>query len=240
MKKSLALVAVGSVLASGVALAAPAQAYDKDAYSYAASHMIERSDIPAVLGDFKPTLSFGAGPGSFPSYLCYVASTTPNTEGTEQRFPSGRYQYSASYNGKGKEPRPSIGVTVNQYASAEKAIKAFNVAKKVAKNCTGTTSDSWTDPDTGTVSQYSTLLTNGVVPEVTTTGVESIFISSNNLSESFPGGTPQINDNYTVVSLLDDVVLVTQYYMNSTTNITTKQRRAVDQVAFNAETAWLN
>jgi hypothetical protein len=239
VKKPIAVVTASALAVVAVGLATPAQAYDTDAYAYAAGHMIHRSDIPSALGAFKKNPSFNAGAGRFPTYLCYVPSADPNASGTDHSFPSGSFQFSASYEAPGTGDKPSINVAVNQYANAERAIAAFDEAKKRAKQCTGTSANTYTDPNDGSTSSYSTLLTNGVVPYVTTLGVEAVFVSTNNLSETTPGDSRFINDQYTVVSLVGDVVFVTTYYLNTNTNITSKQRKAVDRVTFNAQTRWL-
>ena len=41
-------------------------------------------------------------------------------------------------------------------------------------------------------------------------------------------------------SLIDDVIITTSYNMESADNVSTQKRKAVNQVAFNAETAWLD
>jgi hypothetical protein len=150
-----------------------------------------------------------------------------------------KYSFAGTHQGKGKGDIPILDVTVNQYASADDAISAFNGLKKNIKKCTGTGSNTWTDED-GTSTTYSTELTNGVVPSVTTAGVESLFVSNNSLSVSTPGDSRYVNDQYSVYSLIDDVIVVTDFYSNKNTNLTSKQRKAVNQVAFNAETRWLS
>lgn len=237
MKKTLAVLAACVTATTSVAVAVPALAYDRDAYGRAAESMIERSDIPASLGEFKKGLAFNAYASTGKVFVCDVPQSDPNASDVAIYFPGGKYAFTANYNGKGKDA-PSIQVSVNQYASAEDAISAFDALKKNIKKCTGTGSNTWTDED-GTTT-YSTALTNGVVPAVTTTGVESLFVSNNSLSESTAGDTKYVNDQYIVYSLVDDVVIATQYFTNTNTNMTTKQRKAVNQVAFNAETRWLS
>ena len=238
MRKSVAISACLAVAAASIAFAGPASAYDKDAYAYAAGHMIDRSDIPPELGVYKKAMGFNAFTSTFDLNLCSVPNADPNAPSRDYTYPSGRYQFSAEYDTRDEEG-PSTMVTVNQYASAEKAIRAFDKATSRIKGCEGTGSSTWTDPATGAVTTYSTQITNGVVPAVTTTGVESLFVSSDNLSATVPGDSKFINDTYTVLSLVDDVVIVTSFYANGNDNLTTKQRKAVNQVAFNAETAWL-
>lgn len=237
MKKTLAVLAASVTATASIAVAVPALAYDRDAYGRAAESMIERSDIPTSLGEFKKGLAFNAYEGAGRTFVCDVPQSDPNAPDVAVYFPGGKYVFSANYNGKGKDA-PSIQVAVNQYSSAEDAISAFDTLKRNVKSCTGTGSNTWTDDD-GTTT-YSTAVTNGVVPAVTTTGVESLFVSNNSLSESTAGDTKFVNDQYTVYSLVDDVVIATQYFTNTNTNLTTKQRKAVNQVAFNAETRWLS
>lgn len=238
MNKSLAVLAAAATAAASLAAAAPALAYDRDLYGRAAASMIERSDIPDALGTFKKGLAFNAFATSGKTFVCDVPQSDPNASDVDVYFPGPEYMFSASYSGKGKDA-PSVDVTVNQYATAEDAISAFDTLKKNVKKCSGTGSNTWTDDD-GTTTTYSTALTNGVVPAVTTTGVESLFVSNNSLSESSTGDSKFVNDQYTVYSLVDDVVISTQYFTNTNTNMTSKQRKAVNQVAFNAETRWLS
>lgn len=238
--KTRRLLATTVVAAAAVTLVAgPAMAYDRDAYGHAASSMIERSDIPKVLGEFKKTLGFSAYAGSNKLYVCSVPQADPNASDVSVSIAGAQYAFTGSYEGKGKSDAPSIDVTVNQYKNAEAAISAFDELKKKIKKCTGTGSSTWTD-DGGKTTTYSTEVTNGVVPAVTTTGVESLFVSNNSLSASTPGDSKFVNDQYLVYSLVDDTIIVTEYFTNTNDNMTTKQRKAVNQVAFNAETRWLN
>lgn len=219
--------------------AGPALAYDRDAYSNAAGSMIERSDIPKVLGEFKKNLGFSAFAGGDKIFVCDVPQADPNAPDVVVYMPGSKYTFNGSYQGKGKNDPVTIAVDVNQYASASDATDAFDTLKKNIKKCTGSGSNTWTDED-GKTTTYSTELSNGVVPAVTTTGVESLFISNNSLQETTPGDSRFLNDDYSVYSLVDDVIIVTEYSSNTNANLTTKQRKAVNQVAFNAETRWLD
>ena len=40
-------------------------------------------------------------------------------------------------------------------------------------------------------------------------------------------------------SLVDDVIITTNFYTGSELNLPTKKRKAINQVAFNAVSAWL-
>ena len=238
MKNLLVLFSSMSIVAGAVAMATPAQAYDKDAYAYAAAHMIQRSDIPAVLGPFNEAMSFNAGPGRGKAYLC---SLEASTDGPIPQFsyPVGQLEYTANYSAKGKDA-PSLWVSVMQYPSAAKAIAAFDVAKKQVKNCTGTFTNSWTDPDSGVVSTSTTQTTNGIVPSVSTLGVDSLFVSVNSVFSGSSEEAPFKGDQYQVWSLINDVIITTSYNMEGADNVSTQKRKAVNQVAFNAETAWLD
>lgn len=238
MKAFIALAA--AVATAGItvlAVAAPAQAYDNKSYAYAAGHMISRADIPLNLGDFKKTIAFNGYSPNGPMLLCSIdgTGTTPSQSFT---YPAGKLQFAANYSTK-KGDGPSLSVTVNQYPNANAAIAGFGKAKANIASCTGTVTNSWTNSDSGTVSTYTTQTSNGVVPSVTTTGVESLFVDVNSDSSATGEEAPYQNDQYTVISLVDNVVISTTYYMNNVKNITTKKRKAINQVAFNAETAWL-
>jgi len=230
-----ALVAISAVVATG--LAAPAHAYDDKAYAYAAGHMIQRSDIPKVLGKFRNTMAFNAYAPDDAISMCSLQQPG-DTPSTEVNFPVGTYEFNANYNAGGAGA-PSLASFVYQYSTTGNAIAAFHKATTQAKRCAGQHSSSWTDPDSGSVSTYTTVTTNGVVPAVQTAGVKSVFVNVNSEAAS-TGAGPYQTDQYQVFSLIDDVVIVTLYNMNSADNVTTSQRKAVNQVAFNAETAWLN
>jgi hypothetical protein len=240
VKKPVAALAVLSTVAVSLVAAAPARAYDRDAYAYAAGHMIERSDVPKDLGVFRPGPTFFGAPSFGRNQLCDVPQSDAQAQDVVVRFPASVYDWSANYNQRSKGPASdmaNIGVSVYQYSGAKSAIRAFDVITKNIERCTGTGVNTWTD-DSGTTS-YSTEVTHGVVPSVTVTGVESVFVNSDSLTESSPGDTKYVNDQYSVLTLVDDVVIQTTFYSNTNANLTTRQRKAVDQVAFNAVTRWL-
>jgi hypothetical protein len=233
--RTLALLAtVGALMFVGTA---PAHAYDQKAYSYAAGHMIHRAAIPAMLGSFSSAMAFNAYEPEDPTWMCSLLQPG-NVPATEINFPAGRYEFNANYSVPGPNS-PALTVYVYQYTSASKAISAFGAAKRQAKRCTGTYSDSWTDSSAGVVSTYTTVTTNGVVPAVAIAGVKSVFVNVDT-NAATTGTGPFQSDQYQVFSLINDVVIVTSYNQNSSDNVTTQQRKAVDQVAFNAETAWLH
>lgn len=239
MRISIALASAAAVTLGTVALAPAASAYDRDAYSFAAGHMIERSDIPSGLGNFSSKMDFNGYQPSYDFFLCTVPGADQSIPSTDVKIPSGKFQWSAGYNSTSKSTS-SISVTVNQFASEQDAIKAFGTTKKLVKSCDGKGSSSWTDPDSGVTTTISSLVTNGVVPSVTVVGVESLFVSQDNLSQSSTGESRYVDDQYIVLSLADDAIIVTSYYANAGSNISSKQRKSVNQVAFNAITRWVD
>jgi hypothetical protein len=217
-------------------LAPQAAAYDREAYSYAASHMIQRSDIPRVLGDFRSSLSFNGMAGLRVS-VCGVPQSDSSQEQKQIMMARPALQFSGMYF-PAKDDGPVMEVSVLQYPTATKAIKAFDALKKNITKCTGSGSSSWTDED-GVTYTYSTQVSNAVVPSVSVVGVESLSVTQNNLSQSAPAEADFINDSYSVFTLVNDVILQTTYNVNGSQDTTKAQRKAVDQVAFNAVGRWV-
>lgn len=230
MKKIAIIIAVAA--ATGLALAAPAQAYDRDAYAYGASHMLGSKQVAAPL-TAKPNGYFSAGPDSR-NWLC-----SKDDKGVE--YPGGKYRFSINYQGV-KKSQSGVNEQVEQFASAEKAISAFNTLKNAAQKCSGAQSgsNSYTDADGNPQSDsWSSLTTTGVVPLVTIAGVPSVFLNVNYQDVSTDQDSPYSSDNYTVYTLVNDVIITTNYYSGSELNISAAERKAVNQTAFNAVSAWL-
>lgn len=228
MKK---IVAAGASALIAIGMAGPAQAYDRDAYAYAAGHMIGYKDIPSIL-DAKRTASFSAYNAPGKNYVCGTADGEKEVD-----YPGGKDVFSMNYEGRKSS---STNVSVTQFASSSKAIKAFETLQKAVKECSGTDSGSQTFDD-GSVDTWQRLTTTGNVPKVTVAGVESIFLNENYQDVTTgPDAGSYSSDNYTVYTLVNDAIINTTYYTGSELNMTTKQRKAVDQVAFNAVTRWLD
>ncbi len=225
--KKIALAAAAALAVT--AMAAPAaQAYNAEAYSYAAGHMLQPKNVPASFG-VDSRLDFGAA-RAFPMFICSVDSN-------EVKVPGGVHVFNANY--RSKKVEGNLSITVNQYASPVKAIAAFNALKKAAAKCSGQKAGTQTFED-GTTDSWARLTTNGTVPAVTITGVPSVFLNENYSDvASGPDGSEYSSDQYSVYTLVDDVVISTNYYTGSELNISTKKRKAVNQTAFNAVTAWL-
>lgn len=233
MKKTIATLAAVALAAGAVAAAAPAHAYDKDAYVYAAGHMLQSGDLPKVLGDFGNNMIFTASQDSDKVFLCYI-------EDTEYQAPAGDFTFSGFFYAKAKGGNSnSVSQTVTQYSSAQKAISAFQKLTKQVKNCTGSTTQTWTDDD-GSTQTSSSLTTNGKVPMVTEVGVESVFVNQNYLSTSSTDTERYASDTYTVYTLLNDTILATSYTTGNLENIPTKLRKKVNELAFTAIDRWLD
>lgn len=229
MKKLAAIAAATAVAAIG--LATPVQAYDRELYAYAAGHMIGYQDIPAPLS-VKKSASFNAYSASGETYLC-------GDDSKNVTYPGGQYQFSINY--LGRKDGMSVSVTVTQYASARAAIRAFDALKKAVKQCEGSASGQQTYED-GTLDTWSRLTTSGSVPLVTVAGVESIFVNVNydDVTINSDEENRYSSDAYDVYTLVNDVIIDTSHYTGSELNMSTKERRAVNQVAFNAVTRWLD
>ena len=210
--------------------AAPAHAYDRELFAYAASHMIEYKDIPAVL-DARRQANFSASESSGTSFLC-------GDDAQRVEFDTGNVGFFMNYPGKGEGG--GVSVSVYQYASSAKAIKAFNAIKSGLKQCAGPSTGQQTFDD-GAVDTWSRVITTGEVPMVTIAGVPSVFMNTN-YDDVTTGGEEDFrfsSDSYQVFTLLNDVVINTSSYTGSELNLPTKKRQAVNRVAFNAVTQWL-
>ncbi len=228
MKKIAA--AVAGMALVGVGLAAPAQAYDRDLYAFAASHMIGHEDVPASL-NVKKGANFGAFPQSGKNFLC-------GNETKQVEYAGGNYQFTMSYNGR--KGSSGINVLISQYGSAQQAIKAFDELKKSLGQCAGPANGQQTYDD-GSTDTWSRLTTTGNVPLVTVAGVQSVFLNEN-YEDVTIGEYPNryTSDSYNVYTLVNDVIISTSRYTGSEINMSAKERRAVNQVAFNAVTRWVD
>lgn len=219
-------------VALGVVAAAPAvAAYDKKAYSYAASHMLEAKQIPKGLGTYKPGIFFSASTGDQEIYLCSLGEKNVRVSGVRMGF-------SSSYQSKQKRTGKSVNISVYQFASSSAAIKAFRALEREAKKCTGTQSDSNTSDD-GVTYSWSKNVTNGKVPSVKIVGVESIFINNDYENGSSDSDKKFYNDAYTVYSLVNDAIVGSTFYLDNAASLSKAQQQAANQLAFNAVGAWV-
>lgn len=217
-------------LALPLAAAAPAAAYDVDAYMYAAGHMLQTADVPKGLGDFGERMWFSANTEKAGFDLC-----TPK-EGKAVMLRGGQGHYSAFFS-NGTDSGNTLNQAVITYKAAKAAVSAFNKATKAVQACVGTDSGSWDDGNGGTFT-YSSTTTTGKVPYVTVTGVESVFLDTNNVDGSSTSSSKDLRDTYLVMTLVGDAIIMTEYMKMDDSDVSAKQRKKVDEAAFNAVTRW--
>lgn len=232
---AVATLAVGASLAAAV----PAQAYDSDAYAYAAGHQISASDIPAVLGSYTEDPSFLATTSRGKAYLCQVPTVEASAVPTIVQYPGPRLSYATTYGGTPGVDAPAITIEIDQYASEKKALKAFTVASRRIVVCTGTGTSTYTDPGSGAVTTFSSSLSYGLVKKIEAGGIRALSVSTDSLSETKPGDARVLNDSYAIVWLVGDTVMTTTYFQNTNANITPAQRKAVANVALAAQREWV-
>jgi hypothetical protein len=226
--KKIALAAAAAFTITAVAAPA-AQAYDAEAFSYAAGHMLQEKDVPESIG-LNDTMNFTASTNA-DFYVCSKGDRSIS-------IPSGKNSFLAGYDSK-KGVEGSLNIAVTQYATSTSAIKAFGKLKKALTTCAGATGGTQTYDD-GTTDTWARLATTGTVPAVTITGVPSLFLNTNYTDiASGPDSSQYSSDSYNVYTLVDDVIITTNYYTGSELNLPTKKRKAINQVAFNAVSAWL-
>ena len=213
-----------------VVAAAPAAAYDVDAYVFAAGHMLQSADVPKGLGNFGERMFFSANTGRSKLDLC-----SPK-EGAPVFIRGGNAYYTANFS-TGSDDSNFLSETVITYASDSAAMKAFDQASKDLAACLGTQTGSW-DDGSGTTYTYSSTTTTGKVPMVTVTGVESVFLNTNNVDGSSTSSSKELRDQYQVMTLVGDAIIVTGYERADDANVSTRLRKKVNQAAFNAVTRW--
>lgn len=231
MKKTIV---AASALALGLgALAAPAaQASEREAYAYAATHMPTSKDIPKALGTYRAGIFFSASPFDASIYLCDLKNDSVMVKGA-------KYAFNAGYRNVKRDEPGYVSVNVWQFRNSQQAIKTFNALKRDIKKCTGSETNSFNDDD-GTTSSWTHNLTNGTVPSVTVTGVESVFVNSDfTFTSSQPEGDSK-SDNYSVFTLVDDVIIGTTYSNSVSATLSAAERKAANQLAFNAVGAWVD
>lgn len=240
MSRRLSMVLAGAVVVVGSAVvAAPARAYDSDGYAYAAGHQIAASDISSVLGSFRKNPRFGVSPNGGPVGLCDVPTIEPSAVPTTVRYPGPAFVYATEYVAKAGTDAPVVDIHIDRYSSTKAAIRAFTLASKRIVACTGTGTQRWTDAATGTVATYTSRLSHGLEPSLTTAGgVQALYVDEDSTAATVPGDSRFVNDTYTIVALLGDVITTVTYYPNENENLTNAQRRAVADVARSVIATW--
>lgn len=235
MKRISAGLVVGAlVLGSMAATTSVAQAYDKSAYGFAASHFLNAKDLPKEFAS-KPgaTIAIGDSTGEG-SFLC--SSPQPNA-GSSFSMAKSVLNANVSYNEVNK--KMNLFINVNQYRSNTAAEKAFAKLGKDIKKCDGSYSGTSTD-ENGTSFPYTTAVTSGKTPAVTVAGVESVYTNQNSNNAAAGNQPAYLSDTFTILTLLNDVIMSTQAFTQTAVDLTPGQKKALEQVANQMVTTWAN
>jgi hypothetical protein len=233
MRKSLFIGAAAAALAIGTIAAPAASAYDAKAYSYAAAHMPAVKTIPKALGNYRTGIFFSASVYDNEIYLCQ-----PTVEGRQVSVKGAKMSFNAGYRPVKLNSLRSVNVNVWQFANASAAIKAFRSVERESKKCAGEKSSSYTDDD-GTTYTYSSKLSNGKVPAVTVTGVQSIFIETDYRNASTDGTPDETFDSYMIYTLVNDVIIGSTFNNNVEATVSKAERKAMSTFAFRNVDSWL-
>ncbi len=235
--KFATIAAVGVLVMSVSAVTLPAAAYDKEAYGYAASHFLEEKEIPKVFKIKSKGFSVSINPSGYSNVVCGYG-TGGNTE---VKLAKGTIQSYASYGLKKgmSNAMNNLSVNVMQYKSNVAAEKAFKAMSKAIKKCDGSVDTSFTGTD-GTVYPSNMVTTTGNVPGVTVTGVKSVFFESDSNFAETADSPAWINDQRTIFTLVNDVIIQSVFDSGSSKNITAAQKKGLEKVAFDMVDAWLD
>lgn len=257
----LTLSAAGSaglaILLLGTAALSPANAYNRDLYGYAATHMPNASEIPAALGKFAPKLNFNADPGSKASRI-FICSTgdadgdSYKSVAVKRNGPNftGYYfnpapERAAAGSADGRQPAfRSVGISFFVFDSPSAATKAFSKLRERAKSCTGSRTNSYggdTNPDGSVNPIYSssTRLANGTVAAVVSDGQRGVFVEndSRGTSQSDPSN-PDLNDNYSIYAPVGDAIVQVTYSSNQRDRVTKAEAAAIAELTNKAIGVW--
>ncbi len=232
MNRPFALLAATAIAASTIAVAPSAVAYNKDAYAFAAGHMLESKDIPKALGTYRPAIDFNASGDRPVMYLCSLKDGNVRVGGA-------KFAFAANYNNTVRNSPRQVNVTVYQYGSSKAAITGFRAVEREAKRCTGAQGDSNTSDD-GVTFSWTSNLQNGKVKDVKVAGVESVFINSDYENGSTDSDQKFLSDSYSVYTLVNNAIIVSLFNNNNANTLTPAERKGANQLAFNAVTAWVD
>jgi hypothetical protein len=233
MHKAVGVALSGLVVASSMTMAvAPAQAYDREAAGYAASHFLSVSQLPKEFAA-KKAMNISVTTPALKQYVCDYGPL-----GNKIVW-AGKPDLStnAFYNPKGKGL--SLDINVGQYKSNVAAEKAFSQLSKDIKKCDGTFTGSWSDENDNPV-PYENVITSGKIPAVTVTGVQSIFTNENSNNAASGDLPAYLNDSMSIFTLVNDVIITTTGSTGSALNFTAKQKKALIQVANDMVTTWVD
>ena len=240
MKKVFTGVVSSALVLGSLGLAAnAAQAYDREAFARAASHYVSPKQLPKAFAA-RPGITVQiqelgrvGDSGKRGAFVC--TSAVPNGPDV-QMATSIRNSY-AFYD----LVKDNLGlmISVNEYRSNVAAEKAFAKLTKDIKKCDGDYTGSWTNDD-GTVFPYQNIVTSGKIPAVTVTGVASIFTNQNSNNAAVGDQPAFLNDSLNIYTLVNDAIIMTQGSTGSALNLTGSQKKALEQVANQMVTEWVN
>jgi hypothetical protein len=231
MKKISAGIAVGALVLGSMGVATSvAQAYDKAGYGFAASHFLNAKDLPKEFAS-KPGASVAIGDSrSQGSFLCSNPQLMTS-------FNLARSVLNANVSYTELNKNVNLFINVNQYRSNTAAEKAFAKLSKDIKKCDGSASGATTGQG-GTSTPFTLVVTSGKIPAVTVTGVESVFTSQNASSPAVGTQPASLFDTYTILTLLNDVIISTEASTETALDLTSGQKKALEQIANQMVTTW--
>lgn len=233
MKKVFTGVVSGALVLGSLGLASTAaQAYDREAFANAASSYVSPKQLPKIFAA-KPFMSVQVQNSKNGSFVCTSASST----GANVQMTSSLRNSSAFYDIIERDL--NLFISVNEFTSNVAAEKAFAKLTKDLKKCDGDYSGSWTSDD-GTVFPFQNTVTSGKIPAVTVAGVESIFTNQNSNNAAVGDQPAYLNDSLSIYTLLNDAIILTQGSTESALNLTAPQKKALEQVANQMVTEWVN
>ena len=236
MKRVSAGLAVSALALGSMAVTTSvAQAYDKAAFGFAASHFLSAKDLPKEFAS-KPgaTITIGdlMGEGSF---LC--ASPGPDDGSIPNSFNLAPSVLNANVSYNEINKNVDLYINVDQYRSNTAAEKAFAKVGKDLKKCDGSYSGTSTDGN-GISFPYTTAVTSGKTPAVTVAGVESVYTNQNVNNAAVGNPDSYLSDTFTIFTLLNDVIISTQASTQTAVDLTPAQKKALEQVANRMVTTW--
>jgi hypothetical protein len=234
MKKVFTGVVSGALVLGSLGLASTAaQAYDREAFAQAVSSYVSPKQLPKIFAA-KPGIGVqvqDSGKGG--AYVC----TSATANGPDVQMARSLRSSFAFYDVLKKDL--NLYISVNEFTSNVAAEKAFAKLTKDIKKCDGDYTGSWTSED-GTVFPFQNIVTSGKIPAVTVTGVGSIFTNQNSNNAAVGDQPAYLNDSLNIFTLVNDAIIMTQGSTGSALNLTAPQKKALEQVANQMVTEWVN
>jgi hypothetical protein len=227
------LVGAALVIGSLGAASTAAQAYDREAFAFAASHFLSPKDLPKAFAA-KPAMSVQVmDSGRNGSYVC----TSPTPNGPDVKMSRTLRSAFASYDVVRRDL--NLFISVNEFKNNVAAEEAFAKLTKDIKKCEGNYTGSWTSDD-GTVYPYQNIVTTGKIPAVTVAGVASIFVNQNSSNAAVGDSPVYLNDALNIYTLVNDAIINTQGLNSRAVNVTAAQKKSLEKVAFDMVTTWVD